>query len=988
MRENYFVLLGLSFDPPVNDTSKIEAAIAAKQQQWSKDQLLAFKKAKASAYLAMLDDIRDVMLDPSKRADEAAAAKKVRDEKTKDLVGKLRLYASKGAELSPNDLTRLVKAYESFGFSEDIIKKKFKEIVSAQGGGEKKAPAEMITKQQAVNITNYLRQIGTPYITLYEFLNVSPTSSCAVITEAARTMKQKILANGNQTGPDAARGMLCGLVVDIFKDAAGKKKYDNYVSITKYGKLNEAIDELAKSNKNAIDHNMKNGLIEIGQSDYNVSLSEASLYIDNYCAFQGYKLTGNTVHCAHCNIEYPAGTETCTKCGRHIIITCPKCGRQNDNITKTCQCGFALDKMESVLSNIAKAREAFAAKRYSDAEALLVEPKSYWPDNPDLQKIENSIREHNKEFAAIEKKISEDIASKKYYSARSRIGNARNEGFEISPGMVQKVDSTISKIESQLESAKGLDSESAFSILISLSDDVSDSVELKSQLAKYPPESVTNVRYSKNGKDIVVSWNPSASRGTIEYVLVRKENSHANGTREKDSAGVEVYRGKECSYTDSGLKSSTVYYYIVVAVRAEIESQVARLADAVVLVENVSGIKAIGGDGIINLSWKKPSTVTEVKLWHSMGDSQPVSEDDYVSVPCNRLDGETISGLKNGNRYWLRVRAYHIINGKSYPSDDILINAVPEKPAKPLENFAVRYADEKFNATWAESEWDIVLFHSAKKPEFAVGVIYDINDLLEKYQKIDISLRSKTEADFALDFIGECYIIPGVIRATNVILNNAAYVSSVPPVKNPSADVNAGSTEMYVNFDWPKRIDHAVLLYRTDDYPDGPEDIAAKKFEINKKQYDMDAGILIRNPEKGTFYAAIYTFFERTGQRIYSEGTRLLINNEPQREVYYSIKYNKGGLFSKKRTVAITLRSSGNFTIPPFVLVGKAGLIPGARDKGYDICTQKEPMAINSSKTIEYEVSDIQKGTKVRLFFLNERDYSKFKIQNEGSSDI
>lgn len=988
MRENYFILLELPFDPPVEDKAKIEAAIAAKQQQWSKDQLLAFKKAKASAYLAMLDNIRDVMLDPAKRANEAKAAKKVRDEKTKDLVSKLKLYASKGKELNPNDLKRLVKAYESFGFGEEVINKKFDEIVSGQGGRDKKAPAEMITKQQAVNITNYLRQIGMPYITLYEFLGVSPSSSCAAITEAARALKQKILANGNQTGPDAARGMLCGLIVDIFKDAAGKKRYDNYISITKYGKLNEAIDEIAKSNKNAIDHNMKNSLIEIGQSDYSVSLSEASLYIDNYCAFQGYKLTGNTVHCAHCNIEYPAGTETCPKCGKHIIITCPKCGRQNDNITKTCQCGFKLDKIEDVLSSIAKARELLAAKKYAEVEPLLVEPRSYWSDNEDLRNIEESIKKYNVARTEIEQKISKDIEEKKFYSAKSRILSAKNDGYDINLEFIDKVEKKIADVESGLSSVKGLEGDDAFSRLLSLSEDVADGEELKTQLSKYPPESVQNVRYTRKGTDIVVSWDLSLSKGNIEYVLVRKENSHANGTKDKDSAGTEIYRGKESSFTDSGLKPSTVYYYIVVAVRAGIESKVSRLTDAVVIVDNVSVVKAIGGDGIISLSWKKPSTVSEIKLWTYKGNSQPLADEDYNNYPSNRLDGETISGLENGCRYWLKIRAYHTINGKAYPSDDMIINAVPERPAEPLANFNVHYIDEKFNVSWDESEWDVVLFYSAGKPEYATGVIYDISDLLVKYTKIDFSLRSKTEADFALDFTGECYIIPGVIRATNVILNEAAYVSNIPAARNPSADVNAGSTEMYINFDWPKKIDHALLLYKPDEYPAEPDDIVAKKIEINKKQYDMDAGILICDPEKGVFYATIFTFFETSDHRIYSEGVRLLINNEPQREVYYSIKYNKGGLFSKKRTLSVTVKSSGNFVLPPFVVVGRAGLIPGARDKGFDICAQREPVEVNMSRTIKYEVSDVQKGTKVRLFFLNEKDYSKFKIQNEGSSDI
>ena len=989
MRENYFILLELPFDPPIEDKAKIEAAITAKQQQWSKDQLVAFKKAKASAHLAMIDDIRDVMLDPVKRAQEANAAKKIRDEKTKELVAKLRLYVSKGeSELNPRDMKNVLNSFKAFGFNEDYIKNKYKELFAEKKGGGEKKPLDMISKQIAKEIATNLNALGGSYVSLYDLLGLNTSASCASLCETAKSIKQKILEKGQPDPLDTARKSLCDISLNLFKDANGKRKYDNYYSISKYVKLNIAIDEIARSNKNAIDHNMKDGLIEVGQSVYKISLSEASLYIDNYCAFQGYKLTGNTVHCAHCNIEYPAGTETCPKCGKHIVITCPKCGRQNDNITKTCQCGFKLDKIEGVLSSVAKARELLAAKKYAEVEPLLVEPRSYWPDNKDLRNIEESIKKYNGAKTEIEQKISKDIEEKKFYSAKSRILSAKNDGYDINVEFIDKIEKKLSDIESRLASVKGMEGDDAFSQLLSLCDDVADSEELKTQLSKYPPENVQNVRCTKNGTDVVISWDFSISKGNIEYVLVRKENSHANGTKNIDPLGIEVYRGKESSFTDSGLKTSTVYFYIVVAVRAGIESNVSRLADAVVIVDNVSAVKAIGGDGIINLSWKKPSTVSEIKLWTYKGNSQPLADEDYNAYPCNRLDGETISGLENGYRYWLKIRAYHTINGKSYPSDDMIVNAVPEKPAEPLANFKVQYTDEKFNVRWKESEWDIVLFYSAEKPEYAIGVIYDINDLLEKYSKIDFSLRSKTEADFALDFTGECYIIPGVIRATNVILNEAAYVSSIPVAKNPSVDVNAGATEMYINFDWPKKIDHALLLYKPDEYPTEPDDIVAKKIEINKKQYDMDAGIIIRDPEKGVFYATIFTFFEAMDHRIYSEGVRLLINNEPQREVYYSIKYSKGGLFSKKRILSVTVKSSGNFVLPPFVVVGRAGLIPGTRDKGFDICTQRDPVDVNISKTMEFEVSDVQKGTKVRMFFLNEKNYSKFKVQNEGSSDI
>lgn len=76
-------------------------------------------------------------------------------------------------------------------------------------------------------------------------------------------MKKKILAKGDKTGRDNAVQSLCGLCVVIFKDVASKKKYDNYVNLTKYRAVNEAVDELALSNQKRIEPKMKESLIDI-----------------------------------------------------------------------------------------------------------------------------------------------------------------------------------------------------------------------------------------------------------------------------------------------------------------------------------------------------------------------------------------------------------------------------------------------------------------------------------------------------------------------------------------------------------------------------------------------------------------------------------------------------------------------------------------------------------------------------------------------------
>ena len=315
--ENYFILLELPFDLPESDTNKISEAISKKQAQWSRDQSNPVKKAKASEYLAALEDIKKVMLDPTARKQEAAKAKQIKASKAKELEAKLSLYRAKGDELSEKDLKRLVKVFGAFGFTADEIKKKF-------GSGNKKQdkidPSEVLDKTQARNVQNFMQQLDMKEKTLYDFLSLAPTASWNQLCEAADSMKKKILAKGDKTGRDNAVQSLCGLCVVIFKDVASKKKYDNYVNLTKYRAVNEAVDELALSNQKRIEPKMKESLIDIAVRQYHVSVSDASVYINHYCEYMGYALPENKIVCGLCGTENPAGTTNCVKCGKPLII--------------------------------------------------------------------------------------------------------------------------------------------------------------------------------------------------------------------------------------------------------------------------------------------------------------------------------------------------------------------------------------------------------------------------------------------------------------------------------------------------------------------------------------------------------------------------------------------------------------------------------------------------------------------------------------------
>ncbi len=980
--DNYFILLELPFDPPESNDAKINEAISKKQAQWSRDQQNPVKKAKASEYLAHLEEIKKVMIDPDKRKQEASKAKQLKDGKAKELEDKLKLYRAKGESLTDKDLNQLLKVFGPYGFTADEIKRKF-------GSGSKKEEkidlSEVLDKSQGRNIANYMQQIDMKGKTLYDFLELPATAPCTQLCETADAMKRKILAKGDKSGRDNVVQSLCGLCIVVFKDNAGKRKYDNYVNLTKYCEVNESIDEMALGNEKRIEPKMKESLIETAIDKYKLSVSDASVYINHYCEYMGYALPENKIVCGLCNAENPAGTTNCLKCGKPLIIRCPACGAENNNSAKSCaKCGFDLTKMDKAVELLQQAKQKYAEKALADAERLVKEAKAFWPNHADIQALETTIANERKQAADIIAAIMHDIQEKCLYSAQTKIDQAKAKGFGVDPSVAAKVAGTLKEIETQLATMRNASGDAAFTIAQRLSEIIADSDELNQSLKKFPPNAPASITCRRVGDAMTLSWKASASVGDISYKVVRKENTYPNGPED----GTAIYTGKELNFTDSNIPKNTMVYYSVFALRIGVFSNATRLSDPVAIVDQVSRVKAVGGDEMVTLSWSKAPTVTEIRLYKYKGFERPQDDGAYEVVPCARLDGCTIDKLSNGTNYWIAISAGHTINGKTFFSEKVYLSAVPQKPAKPLQDFNVQLIDEVFQATWTQSEWDVILFYAKQKPEYAVGTIYDMNELLQKYEKIDINLKSMTEAEFRLNFVGECYIIPGVINASNVILNTAAYITSVPGVKDISYDINSAATELYVNFTWPKKIDRALLVYRMDSYPTGIEDPLAHKIECSKRQYESNEGLVITNPSQGTFYAEVYTYFESDNHKVYSDPCRALLSNEPQKDVLYTIRYKKPGLFSKKCTLTVELEVNGGCVFPAFVIVSKYKGVPLKRGDGDIVCSVEDNTEIHNTHTFEFDISPLRSDTRLKMFFLNDKNYKSFKIACKAGNTI
>lgn len=771
----------------------------------------------------------------------------------------------------------------------------------------------------------------------------------------------------------------------VFKDSAGKKKYDNYVKLTRYGSVNEAVDELARGNRKRIEPKMMETLIDIAVRDYRTGVSEASGYIRRYCIYMGYIISENKIVCGLCGAENPAGSTHCVKCKEPLFITCPSCETENSNAAKECsRCGFHLNEMGKALDILREAKNKYAEQSIEEAEKLVKQAKVYWPGHPDIISLEQTFEIERQKSAEVIAGIMQEIRDKNLYEAQSRINQAKANGYRIDDAVSGKVSSALQEVERRLMQMRSAAGDEAYRIAVELSGIIADSDELNQSMKKYPPEASPAAGHRLVGEDIILTWEESPSYGELQYRVVRKENTYPNSATD----GVVLYTGRERSYTDCEPEKNKAFCYSVFTVRNGIYSCAARFEKTVVIVGKPENFKAFGGDEMITLSWEKDPEITEVRLWKYCGTARPMDDRSYEAVSCNRFDGFTISELQNGCCYWFALSVGRTINGITYFSEKEYLSAVPQKLAEPLQNFKAELFDEIFKCSWEASEWDVILFYSPKKAEYTVGTVYDLNDLLLKYRKIDISLKSPTEAEFKLNFVGECYIIPGVIHASNVILNEAAYISSVSPVKEISFDLNAAATEMYVNFTWPKRIDRSMLVYRMDDYPSGIDDPLAERIECSKRQYEANEGILISKPVRGTYYALVYAYFENDGRRIFSEPVRALMSNEPPRDVEYSFKYKKPGFFNKKCTLNITIETDGECAFPPFVIVSKFRSMPLKRGDGEILLSVEQSTEIKGSRTLEFNIEPIRSDTKLKLFFMNDKNYKLFRVACKAGNTI
>jgi len=411
---NYFLILGL--DPETADQKTIEAALLSKQKQWSRDRDSHKEEIARPAQrnLDNLKKIKEALLDPKRRAEEAQRAKEemrvLRASKKTEFESAIALL-SKG-KVSERAIKKIASEFAKFFYTEADVRDALR---SMEAGNEDGVESEFveIPSDKAESIYKNLQLLGKK--DLYDVLGISDKEKVATSTlyELAKKEEERNRTHANKDADNAIKGILLGKCLEFFKDDEQRRKYDQLMPFP----ILKMVDNLVPG-----------GSIEIGQllmvlsagKEHKVEQQRLLRYVRHRARKAGIPINiannisfESNIKCICGHFNQPLN-ELCEKCRKPLYQRCVKCGLANPADSLGCSCGFSLtDALAALRSLLSSGQEetfvsSWDDKAYRHHPAFQDLAKQYDRVRKKLEQKRQAEREAQERLERLREAINQD----------------------------------------------------------------------------------------------------------------------------------------------------------------------------------------------------------------------------------------------------------------------------------------------------------------------------------------------------------------------------------------------------------------------------------------------------------------------------------------------------------------------------------------------------------------------------------------------------
>lgn len=936
MADNWYIILELDFDPPVEDEQKIANKIDERAKFWSGNSTHFKFGPQYKTWLQKVPQIKKDMIGAANIRKQLAADACVQiygpiDKLLKTIGRKGYISDAEGNKLASNK-----------GVSVDIVKKRAaklgiewrKDTVDHQALYDKyyktKPKNAEMYDQDIVRLASF--NVEDLYAFLYDGTTIKNAKNllCETLRLRAEEKKKTFVKHDAQSSNGEK---LCGQCLIVFKDDASKAFYDAYLE---YIKRKSVLDEFKSIAGVSDEFTKEQADIYIGQLTQifkdrklaeDVLVAFCKIEKISYNSGSGPEDKHLKVCRCGCINDVSDGRKVCSNCGLELEIKCPKCGTANDANIKVCKCGFKFENIDRALALCEQADHAIDALDFTVAKAHLSDAARYWPNSTKVQALKDRLAEFEQRVGKEVAKMREAIKEKRYCEARSQYTSIQKLFSGYSDASIeQEISQAITKAQALFNQAKAAKVEKDILELCAQAYDVC--LDLPGVKELMPaPSAVTGMSVSANGnmKTNIISWTATNDK-SIRYIVVRS----SNGWVQHIADGETIFRGSANSFSDKQIEPGVTYYYNVFAERAGVCSQGAK-GESVVNLFEISNVSITAADASLNITWDSLPTNATAEIYE-IG-----SNGNKKLIATSSSDCYLVSGLTNGATYSYQVNLSYIVNGKKEVTKGVLKTGVPDCPPEPIDTLRVKPSqDDTFEAIWfQDGSNDVRLFCSTQKPRYNLGDIVSLSTLEQEMRPLqqrplspqtNQSLKANEKgASFQYNGTELLYIVAVVVKSGSAVFGSLARVSKGETVNIKAIRPVNGQINIYI--DAPATATGFVVLHRFDQFPSDIGDVKTIRKYIPLKQYQLNSAIVLDTLEPKKYYFSVFAEFKRDGEKDYSAGSDYLFDNSPRENITYSISVNKK-LFGDSSVVLEFEAENREFELPAIDVMSAIGNTP------------------------------------------------------------
>lgn len=981
MTDNWYVILELEFDPPVENEQTITEKIDERSKFWSAH-FNDFKMgAQYRSWHQNISQIRKDMLGSTNIREQLAAEARTI---VYGPVDKLLKTIGRKGNITTDEADKLAKKLK---ISLDVVKKRAKSlgIQWVVSNTNFQSVYDKYYKNKPQNAATYegkkqmLLSFGVD--NFYDFLYTNTTMKnanrlpCETLRLRAEEKKKEEFYKHDSISGTGSK--LCGECDIIFKDDNSKEVYDKYLEYIKRKSILDYAKSIAEISGELTIEQGDEIIGQLTQVFRDRKIAEDVLIA--FCKIE--KISYNTRNTSEkpanikicrcgCINDVSDGRKVCSNCGLELVIKCPKCGTENDANIKVCKCSFKFENIDKAVSLCEQAEYAIDSLDFIIAKAHLSDAARYWPNSSKVSFLKQRLTEYEKRVGTEITKMHEAIKNKRYCEGKSQYQSIQQLFSCYSdPSIEKEIDQAISKAKALYNQAKSTKVEKEILELCAKAYDLC--VDLPGIRELIPaPGNVTGFKVLTNASSQtnIISWVTVGDR-SIKYVVVR---SH-NGWVQNLSDGQIIFRGSASSYADNDIKAGMPYYYNVFAERAGVYSKGASgdFKEIINLFE-VQRVAVTAADSSLNFTWDilPDNAKAEIYEIQQNGTERHVSS----SVDNSYL----ITNLENDKTYKYRVSLSYLVAGKKQETKGIIISGTPTCPPLPIDTLRVKHLqDGQFEAVWVKPNvGEVRLYGTINKSVYCVGDVVALSELehrMSQLQQQNLSAQTlnsikKDEEGVSFRYSGNdiMYVVAVVVKAGTAVFGNIARASIGETVAIKSIRPVNGKINIYL--DPPKNATGFVVLHRFDQFPTDIGDVRTVRKYIPLKQYQLNSAIVLDTLEERKYYFTVYAEFKRDGEKDYSSGTDYLFDNSAKLNITYSISVNKK-LFGESNVLLEFEADCREFILPDIEIMSAIGNAPVFKASAKLFHTIPSQM-VNGSMQVRIPLSKtLTRDTYIKAFF-------------------